>query len=357
MRPALGPAHLRADAPRRRLRRGDDVKSAVDPVAQAATNTQNAGSVAIAMSGRASAAGQEIPLQGEGVFDLKGKRGRFTMTTSVPGQRGVKIEEIVDGLVLYMHSDALAKGLPAGKTWLKLDLKAAGAKQGVDIAQLQSLSGGGDPTQFLSYLAKAGDVRKVGTEDVNGTSTTHYHATIAFDKLAGSAGKAADSVRQLEQMTGLKKLPTDIWIDASQRVRRQTVAIARRGRCPSSSRCRSTTSASACRSTCTRPAADETVDYSRRARAAAESARAPRSASAPRRLLGHPKLGWGRALRDSRARRRPAPRGRHRAPAGPLRARLRAWLETADGRFATWRARRALARSSAAGRAGRRQSR
>ena len=95
-------------------------------------------------------------------IDLKGKRGRFTTTTSVPGQQGVKIEEIVDGLVLYMHSDALAKGLPDGKSWLKLDLKAAGAKQGVDIAQLQSLSGGGDPTQFLSYLAKAGDVHKAG---------------------------------------------------------------------------------------------------------------------------------------------------------------------------------------------------
>ncbi|HSS59274.1 MAG TPA: hypothetical protein VLK59_14775 [Solirubrobacteraceae bacterium] len=226
MRPALGVLLICALTPLAAgCGAGDDVKSAVDPVAQAATNTQNAGSVAIAMSGGASAAGQEIPLQGEGVFDLKGKRGRFTMTTSVPGQQGVKIEEIVDGLVLYMHSDALAKGLPAGKTWLKLDLKAAGAKQGVDIAQLQSLSGGGDPTQFLSYLAKAGDVRKVGTEDVNGTSTTHYHATIAFDKLAGTAGKAADSVRQLEQMTGLKQLPTDIWIDASRRVRRQTVAI------------------------------------------------------------------------------------------------------------------------------------
>jgi archaellin len=143
----------------------------------------------------------------------------------VPGQDGVKIEEIVDGLVLYMHSDALTKGLPGGKRWLKIDLKAAAGKQGVDITQLQSLSGGGDPTQFLTYLAEAGDVREVGSEDVNGTPTTHYHATIDFEKLAGSAGKAADSVRQLEQVSGLKKLPTDIWIDAAQRVRRQTVAI------------------------------------------------------------------------------------------------------------------------------------
>ena len=147
------------------------------------------------------------------------------MTTSVPGQGDVEIEEIVDGLVLYMRSDALAKGAPAGKKWLKIDLKAAGRKRASTSPSCSQLSGGGDPTQFLTYLAKAGDVQKVGSEDVNGTPTTHYHATIDFDKLAGSAGNAADSVRQLEQVSGLKKLPTDIWIDASQRVRRQTVAI------------------------------------------------------------------------------------------------------------------------------------
>jgi hypothetical protein len=201
------------------------VKNAVDPVAQAATNTANAGSVQLAMSGRVSAAGQEIPLKGEGVFDLKAKRGRLTMTTNVPGQGDVRVEEIIEGLVLYMRSEALAQALPDGKKWLKIDLQAAGRQSGVDIGALQQLGGSGDPTQFLSYLAKAGDVRKVGTEDINGTSTTHYHATIDFAKLAESAGGAAASVRQLQTLTGRRSLPTDIWIDGSRRVRRQTVAI------------------------------------------------------------------------------------------------------------------------------------
>jgi hypothetical protein len=201
------------------------VKNAVDPVAQAATKTVNSGSVEVAMSGKVSAAGQEVPLNGEGLFDLKAKRGRLTMTTSVPGQGDVRVEEIMDGLVLYMRSDALAGALPGGKTWLKLDLVAAGRKTGIDMSQLQQLSGGGDPTQFLSYLAKAGDVQKVGSEDINGTPTTRYHATIDFDKLAGSAGSAAASVRQVQKLTGQKTMPTDIWIDSSQRVRRQTVAM------------------------------------------------------------------------------------------------------------------------------------
>jgi hypothetical protein len=184
------------------------------------------------------------------------------MTTSVPGQGGLEIEEIVDGLVLYMHSDALAKGLPAGKRWLKLDLKGAAGKQGVDIAQLQALSGGGDPTQFLTYLAKAGDVHKVGAEDINGTPTTHYHATIDFDKLAGSAGTAASSVRQLEQVSGLKKLPTDIWIDASRRVRRQTVAIDAKQPLPISFSLQIDYKRFGVPVDVQAPPADETVDYS-----------------------------------------------------------------------------------------------
>ena len=203
----------------------DSVKNAVDPVAQAATNTANAGSVQVAMSGKISAAGQEVPLKGEGVFDLKRKLGQITMTTNVPGQGDVRVEEIIDGLVIYMRTDALAQALPSGKKWLKIDLVEAGRQSGVDIGALQQLGGSGDPTQFLSYLAKAGDVRKVGAEDINGTPTTHYHATIDFAKLAKSAGGAAYSVRQLQKLTGQKSLPTDIWIDGSQRVRRQTVAI------------------------------------------------------------------------------------------------------------------------------------
>ena len=114
------------------------VKNAVDPVAQAATKTVNSGSVEVAMSGKVSAAGQEVPLNGEGLFDLKAKRGRLTMTTSVPGQGDVRVEEVMDGLVLYMRSDALAGALPGGKTWLKIDLVAAGRKTGIDCASSSS---------------------------------------------------------------------------------------------------------------------------------------------------------------------------------------------------------------------------
>src|SRR6266536_5557753 len=212
----------------------DSVKNAVDPVAQAATKTASAGSVQIAMTGKVSAAGQEIPIDGEGVFDLKGKRGRFDLTTTVPGKGDVRVQELLDGLVIYVRSDALASSLPGGKHWLKLDLKALGDKAGVDLGALKQLGGGTDPTQFLGYLKKAGDVKKVGAEDIDGTPTTHYRATIDLDKLAGSAGGAAGSVRQLEQLTGGKTIPTEIWIDGKGRARRQTIDYATKSPVPAS---------------------------------------------------------------------------------------------------------------------------
>ena len=46
---------------------------------------------------------------------------------------------------------------------------------------------------------------------------------IDFDKVAENAGESAASVRQLEQLTGRKTLPSDIWIDSDGRVRRQAI--------------------------------------------------------------------------------------------------------------------------------------
>jgi hypothetical protein len=201
----------------------DSVKNAVDPVAQAATKTADAGTVQLAMTGKVSAAGQEIPIDASGAFDLKGKRGHLELTTNVPGKGDVKIEELLDGLVIYMRSDALTSSLPGGKHWIKIDLQALGKQQGIDLGQLQQLGGGTDPTQFLGYLKTAGNVEKLGSEDINGTPTTHYRATIDLDKLADSAGDAAASVRQLEKLTGKKTLPSDVWIDGQGRARRQKI--------------------------------------------------------------------------------------------------------------------------------------
>ena len=88
--------------------------------------------------------------------------------------------------VMYANLPFLADKLPGGKTWIRLDLEQAGQKLGVDLNQLLSQADQ-NPGQILDLLRASGSVETIGTETVDGASTTHYKATIELDKVAGEA--------------------------------------------------------------------------------------------------------------------------------------------------------------------------
>jgi hypothetical protein len=202
-----------------------DAKNAIDPVAQAsaATSAQKGG-IALTMKGTVSAAGQDVPIDGGGVVDRAGKRGKLSITTAAAGQN-LRIDEIIDGKVLYIGGDTFAKQLPGGKKWVKLDLAKEASKQGID---LDSLGGGAtqDPAGVLDYLKGAGTSRKVGTATVNGTQTTRYHAEVDLRKAAAKSSDpdAKASVDKVLKLLGRDTLPIDVWVDADHLVRREQVA-------------------------------------------------------------------------------------------------------------------------------------
>ncbi len=73
--------------------------------------------------------------------------------------------------------------------------------------------------------AVSGEVEKVGDEDVRGVSTTHYRATIDFDKYplaVPAANRAAvrKSIDSLIKLTGTRTVPVDVWVDGDAVVRR-----------------------------------------------------------------------------------------------------------------------------------------
>jgi hypothetical protein len=201
-----------------------NAKNALDPVAQAAeTTSAQKGGIAMTMKGGVSAGGQDVPLNGSGVVDRTGKKGTFSFTTSAGG-KSMKIDEIIDDKVVYMHSDLFSQ-LPGGKKWLKVDLAAEAAKQGIDLDAL----GAGttqDPAAALDYLKGAGESRKVGTATVNGTRTTEYHVDVDLRKAASKSGgaDAKKSVEKLIQITGNATLPVDVWVDDQHLVRREKIA-------------------------------------------------------------------------------------------------------------------------------------
>lgn len=201
-----------------------DAKNALDPVAQAAeTTSSQKGGMAMSMTGAVSAAGENVPLKGSGVVDRAGKKGTFSFTTQVNG-KSMKIDEVIDDKVIYMHSDLFSQ-LPGGKKWMKIDLSAEASKLGID---LDALGAGAtqDPAAALEYLKGAGTSKKVGTATVNGTQTTQYHVDVDLRKAASKSGNpdAKKSVEKLIQMTGTSTLPVDVWVDDQHLVRREKIA-------------------------------------------------------------------------------------------------------------------------------------
>jgi hypothetical protein len=180
-----------------------------------------------------------VPSDSEGVFDTKTGRGEMTLSMDLSGLPdaarvggGGSSEQhmIFDGLTFYMSSPALAASLPAGKRWIKIDVTELGKQAGVDFGSL--IQGGSqDPTQVLQYLkAASGDVRKVGTEKVRGTRTTHYKATIDFNKVADTlpADRRAAvraTMRELIRLAGTSKAPMEVWIGDDGVLRRMTNTV------------------------------------------------------------------------------------------------------------------------------------
>lgn len=140
-----------------------------------------------------------------------------------------KLEAIQDGTTVYVHFPLLAKQLPAGKSWVKGDAKELASSSGSSLGQFGSLAGA-DPRDTFSYLrAVSGSIETVGGEEIRGTATTHYRASIdpvRLGKLVPATQKSAfGSFDQMLSRSGLTEIPLDVWLDGDQRVRRLELAF------------------------------------------------------------------------------------------------------------------------------------
>ncbi len=183
-----------------------DASSAVQ---QAVAKTLKAGSEHIAVTASASTGGQDVTLTGSGAFDSKMRRGTLHANVSLGGIQ-TSIDEVLDGTTAYAQSPLLSALLPAGKTWLKIDLTAAGKALGVDTTVLRAQ----DPAVALAQLKALQKVREVGTASIGGVQSTHYRGTIDVAKLPqGSAGVLSSA--------GTTLGPADVWVGSDGYVHRE----------------------------------------------------------------------------------------------------------------------------------------
>ena len=159
--------------------------SAASLIAATSARTQGTGSARMALdisiSGLSASSGaSSFTEHGQGAFDFKSKEGQFSLSIPQLGNAGLTILFTPDALYEKVPS-ALGGALTGSKPWLKIDLSALGGL----AAANPSLGGSSDPTQALNALLGASnDVRKLGTDTVRGTSTTHYHLTLDLSRAA-----------------------------------------------------------------------------------------------------------------------------------------------------------------------------
>ncbi|WP_407561350.1 hypothetical protein [Streptomyces sp. 184] len=193
---------------------GKDADSrANDPaqVVQAANRkTTEAETAKLQVASQAEAQGESVTVKGDGVIDLAS--GASDMTLAAQGQ---EIEQrVLDGVLFQKPpSGQRPQMLPSGKTWMKIDLAAIAAQQGGN-GQV------GDPaTSFgFSEVVSGKDVRKVGSETVDGAETTHYKTRVDLKALA-EAGGDPQTEKMTEQLGD--SLPMDLWLDDEGRIRQQ----------------------------------------------------------------------------------------------------------------------------------------
>jgi hypothetical protein len=211
----------------------------LDPVANAATLTSDAGSARLGFSMTMKAGGRTIKLDGTGVCDFDHSRGTLTMDASalLPGSGDGRFELRTIGSMLYMRMPAGLGGqaLGGGKPWVAIDIQKTLKAAGLGTINPTSLQQ--DPTQTLRLLrASSTSVKKMGSANIRGVATTRYKAKLDLRKSIEATGdelglneqERAQLRRAAEQMStqaGLKTIPIEIFVDQKGLLRRMRLTM------------------------------------------------------------------------------------------------------------------------------------
>ncbi|MFJ9148239.1 DUF1396 domain-containing protein [Streptomyces sp. NPDC102270] len=183
-------------------------------VAKAAKNTEEITSFRYRMKG-------EIPEQGQVVAEASMRTKpdvAMSMKMTSPKEGSAEIR-LVDKAMYIGGNAELAKEMD-GKKWMKFDLSGLDKEGGLGATAPGAGQADQNPASMSAFLNSAKDVKKVGTETVDGVKTTHYAGDVTLAELKASFKDADKSVReqreksteQIEKL-GLDKFTMDMWVD------------------------------------------------------------------------------------------------------------------------------------------------
>lgn len=195
-----------------------DVLSPED-VTAAAARTAEVETYRVSFENTISVGGETVEQTGGGEIVAKGKRARLSMESSIHGTE-FEMDMVLVWPVMYMRfSPELGAQLPPGKEWVELDLQRLGEKMGLDYSELMQANQS-DPAQALAYLRQVADLETIGSEEVRGIETTHFRGVVDLHRVAEEVPEAKDSVERMIELSGLERIPTEVWVSADGLVRR-----------------------------------------------------------------------------------------------------------------------------------------
>jgi len=212
----------------------------LDPVASAATKTQDAGAARIrfAMVISAPQLAKTLRMRGTGAIDgtsaqMSFKLGSMLGQMGLPSSMGslaqlqhTTIKEIAleqnGDFVIYMQLGFLSSQLPGGKQWIKLDVSKLGKAAGLDLGKLMSGTQF-QPSDLLGMLTSEGaKIQELGAATVDGVATTHYRVTIDLAKALQSKGLTSPLLNGVTAQ--MKTATSEVWIGKDALVRRVKIA-------------------------------------------------------------------------------------------------------------------------------------
>lgn len=158
------------------------------------SNTQNAGTVAFTVTTtiKGTPLGDQT-VTGSGAADFNAGQATFSGTVLA-----MPFQAVLDRTTVYVKSDYLGSG------WYRIN--ASSVDKGATEPFIPPIT---SPSQAFDLLKNISDnVQVIGTETINGVSTTHYRVTVDL-------GKAASTLEHPEGMPAVQgTVPVDVWVDS-----------------------------------------------------------------------------------------------------------------------------------------------
>jgi hypothetical protein len=144
-----------------------------------------------------------------------------SLNVSAAGQK-FPLHEIVTTKAIYLKSPAFAALAKPGRPWIEIRFSDLSGNLGSSLGSLLQNVQNGNPASQTRMLSASKNVHAVGTQVIDGVSTTHYTGTV---KASAALATLSPSLRK-ELAPSLKLITGDIrfnaWIDAQHVARRIT---------------------------------------------------------------------------------------------------------------------------------------